>query len=817
VLPRAAARPAWLLLLALVLISLQPAQAAASAPSHAARPPAAVAGAAPVAANPGWNTFGLTKEVFGYATAGSLGDPTFGYTSWNFNLLATVAFFAIRVNNLGVLVADSDYTVWSSPTLTNLVSTAHAHGTKVVVTIRAGGADLCGALYGYQTTVLQIAKEVKAKGVDGVNIDYEGQLATCTNPNGGTNYTNQALVTQLAAALRAALPGYYLSIATYSGSAAGNDGFFNIPDLNQYVDSFFVMAYDMDYSNQGLAPLDTCTRFCMAPVSPLTNYYWNDTTSMNQYVAVTGASKVILGQPYYGRVSCVSSAVAHATATTTVQAATYIDAAAAISSTDVQPGTYAVHRDANDPTGADRWDTWYDNAYHCWREMYWSDVTTLSTRYDLVNQLNLRGVGFWTLNYGGGSAELWSSIQTHFVACSNVTLTPTPASPSLSSTTVQLTAAAAACVSPRYAFWMRPPNGAWSLVRPYSTNPSLTWSTAGLLPGDYHFSVWAQDTNSHGLFGSGGYTYDSYVAADYTLTVAPCTSLSATLSQPSAMVGETVTVTGAAAGCPQPSYEFWIQPPGGAWSVAQAYSTNANFVWKTAARGPGVYHLSIWARDSSSRGTGGTPPNTYDAFAGLPYTLTMPSCATLSATATPATSASVGTPVSVTAATSGCPNPVYRFWLLSPGGAWTSVQYSTSPTLNWSTTSRAAGTYRFSVWVRDGASPNAYDSFSAFDYTLTVQPCTANAASEVPASTTTSGTTVTVTGAATGCPNPQYEFWLRAPGSSWVLVQSYSGKATYTWVTAGLPTGSYRFSVWARDISSSSPYDTFDAFDYGLT
>src|SRR5260370_5139354 len=146
-------------------------------------------------------------------------------------------------------------------------------------------------------------QEVTRKGVDGVNIDYEGQIGQCQNIIDPTlNASNQTLLTNFARDMRAGLdaakPGYYLSIATYSGSASANDGFFNIPNLNQYVDSFFVMAYDMDAANQVYAPLN-CPSFCMAPVSPLANYYWNDTTSMTQYSSLVGPGKVILGQPYY--------------------------------------------------------------------------------------------------------------------------------------------------------------------------------------------------------------------------------------------------------------------------------------------------------------------------------------------------------------------------------------------------------------------------------------------------------------------------------------------------------------------------------------
>jgi len=77
---------------------------------------------------------------------------------------------------------------------------------------------------------------------------------------------------------------------------------------------------------------------------------------------------------------------------------------------------------------------------------------------------------------------------------------------------------------------------------------------------------------------------------------------------------------------------------------------------------------------------------------------------------------------------SGCSNPLYQFWILAPGSStWTIVQaYSTSATFNWNTTALAAGTYRFSVWVRDatssGISCNSLgcnDNFVGINYMLT--------------------------------------------------------------------------------------------------
>ena len=357
--------------------------------------------------------------------------PRPGTGSWNFDLLTTVAFFALKIQYNGTLVGDSNVDIWNSSVLTGLVNTAHAHGVKVVVTIVGPHvtADQCDALYNRATTISQIVNQVTLKGVDGVNIDYEGQLAMCNNNDPTLNQSNQSLITALArdfrAALDAARPGYYLSIDTYSGSAAGNDGYFNIPDLANYVDAFFIMAYDMDFSNFKRAG---CSRYCMNPVSPLSTYPYNDTTAVNQYAQVAGPGKTVLGLPYYGRVACVASPVLHAYPTRAFAAVTYLGATAVRRSPDVKPGTFKTHRDPNDPSGLERWDSWYDNKLKCWREMYWDDTTSLSTRYNLVNSSKIRGVGFWTLNYAGGAPGAWDMLSAYFKVWSagyDMSLAPT--------------------------------------------------------------------------------------------------------------------------------------------------------------------------------------------------------------------------------------------------------------------------------------------------------------------------------------------------------------------------------------------------------
>jgi spore germination protein YaaH len=360
----------------------------------------------------------VSREVFGFALGSSLSDPTIGYPTWNFNLLSTVAYFGLHVLWNGTFQNDAGLSVWNSSQLTNLVTTAHAHGTKVVVTIISSDFTgtypnaMCDALLHASTTVKNTVAEVKAKGVDGVNVDYEGLNQACNTPD--PSWARHAL-TSFVASLRAGLgTSYYVSIDTYASAAGDPRGFFDIPGLNASVDSFFVMAYDMEYSNYYHAPTN-CGRFCLGPTSPLTSYYYNDTDVMAQYSAAVTPAKVILGVPYYGRKACVANATTeYQHPIGAVTSDTYMDAAGEATDPGVRAGSYVIHRDAKDPVGKMRWDTWYSNTFACTRQLFWDDAVSLGYKYDLVNRDRLRGVGIWTLNYGGGAPELWSALANHF-------------------------------------------------------------------------------------------------------------------------------------------------------------------------------------------------------------------------------------------------------------------------------------------------------------------------------------------------------------------------------------------------------------------
>jgi spore germination protein YaaH len=363
------------------------------------------------------------REVFGFALGSSLSDPTVGYPTWDFSLLSTVAYFGLHVNSDGTFASDSGMTTWNSSALTGLVSTAHAHGTKVVLTIilqdfSAGTPHMCAGLSHGSTTITNTVAQMRAKGVDGVNVDYEGLNGACGTAD--SSWARHSF-TSFVGGLRAAMGAAYLSVDTYASSAVDPYGFFDVRGMAASADSFFVMAYDLEYSNYARSPV-SCRSFCLGPTSPLGSYYYNDASVAAQYTSAVPASKVILGVPYYGRKACVGAAVPNAYPTSGVVADTYLDASQESASNLVRPGSYTAHRDTHDGAGQERWDSWINTSLNCVRELYWDDTVSLGHKYALVNNDNLRGVGIWNLNYGGGAPELWALLNTYFECTVSITL-----------------------------------------------------------------------------------------------------------------------------------------------------------------------------------------------------------------------------------------------------------------------------------------------------------------------------------------------------------------------------------------------------------
>jgi hypothetical protein len=408
-------------------------------------------------------------------------------------------------------------------------------------------------------------------------------------------------------------------------------------------------------------------------------------------------------------------------------------------------------------------------------------------------------VHLWANQSGDSQStfEAFASSAVTLTGCATAGLSPGNSSVTVG-TVVMFTATSTGCPNPVYEFWVGYPNGTYVLGRAFSATATWSWDTTGLATGTYNIHVWANQQ------GAATNTFEANGASTITLTTAgACTSAGLSPASPSAPAGSVVALTATSSGCPNPLYEFWVGYPDGTWHLKQAFGASATFNWDTSGLAPGTYFVHVWANQS------GHSQSTFEAFASSTVTLT--GCAT--AGLSPAsTSVTVGTAVAFTATSTGCPNPVYEFWVGYPNGTYVLGRaFNATATWSWDTTGLATGTYNIHVWAnQQGAATNTWEANGASTVTLTTAGACATASLSPTNPSAAAGTTVALTASSTGCPNPLYEFWVGYPDGTWHLKQAFSASATFNWDTSGLAPGTYFVHVWANQSGHSQ--STFEAF-----
>src|SRR5207247_2105470 len=224
-------------------------------------------------------------------------------------------------------------------------------------------------------------------------------------------------------------------------------------------------------------------------------------------------------------------------------------------------------------------------------------------------------------------------------------------------------------------------------------------------------------------------------------------SLNASPASPGA-TGSTVTFSASSTGCPNPRYRFWVAPPGGAWSVVQAYGTSSTFNWSSTSSA-GTYRIEVDVRDASS-------PAAYDAVKSMTYVLA--GCTGAQLTTDKSSPQLTGTASITLTGAASCPGAAdYRFWIRSPGGSWSVVQgYSSNATYTWNTAALPAGTYSLEVDARNHGSASSYEAVG--NASFTIARCVVTGLGTDKASPQAAGTTVTFTASASCVGTPQYRF-----------------------------------------------------------
>jgi hypothetical protein len=322
-----------------------------------------------------------SHEIFGFAPYWNL--PT--ASSFDVADLSTLAYFSVDVNGDGTIDRSGPGWVgYQSQALADLVTRAHQAGDRVVLTatcFNQGSLDAITSNPAAATTLAQnLVQLVRAKNLDGVNIDFEGE-------GSGDQAGLDRLIATLSAAVHRADAHWQLTMDTYASAAGDSSGFYDIPQLAKSVDAFFVMAYDMNSRTQPSA------------TAPLAGGSFSDEEAVQQFTAVVPASKVILGVPYYGYDWPTAGPNLGDPATGGPSPWSYSQIAAS---------GHPVYWDSATQTP---WTSYQVGGQ--WHQTFFDNPTSLALKAELANFFHLRGLGVWALGMDGNDPNMIAALLGH--------------------------------------------------------------------------------------------------------------------------------------------------------------------------------------------------------------------------------------------------------------------------------------------------------------------------------------------------------------------------------------------------------------------
>jgi hypothetical protein len=309
-------------------------------------------------------------EVFGYAPYWSLPD----WQSFPYGDFSTVAYFSVNVNpNGSIQQSGTGWNGYNSEDFVNLINAAHQAGDRVVLTANDfSEASLYTLTHSPNAGVVlgtELLELVQTKGLDGVNLDLEG---TGSGDQAGLDH----VVSQVDFILHSANPHYQLTMATYASSAGDPSGFYDIPGLSQWVNAFFVMAYDVSQGPAGAQG---------------ENGGGDDAAYVDLYASEVGASKVILGVPLFGYDEPTSGQALGDKATGPAVPVTYAQAVAS------GPTYWNAATDT-------AWTSYQSNGQ--WHQVFFDNANSLEGKVRLAAKSGLLGVGVWALGMEGNDKSV---------------------------------------------------------------------------------------------------------------------------------------------------------------------------------------------------------------------------------------------------------------------------------------------------------------------------------------------------------------------------------------------------------------------------
>lgn len=329
------------------------------------------------------HTLDSSKQVFGW-------HPFWmgtAYKSYNFSLLSTIAYFSYELDP-----ATGGYKSIHDWKTTALIDSAKRYDCDVLLSVtnfgKANNAAFLANQKAQANFINILISLLKERDADGVNIDFE-QIP------GSSRAAFNNFIIDLSSSLRSARKDYKITLAI---PALDFDKVYDIPQLNQYIDTYVIMGYEFYGANSQVA----------GPVAPLNsgNTWWpyNLESAVNEYLTLgIPKPKLLLGLPYYGAEWETHDLRFPSKVKKFIRYPMFRDIRknhynSGCCEDEVSKSKFYVYRDNN-------------NNY---RQIWYEDSVSLGKKYDWVIENDLGGIGIWALGYDNGYTELWELIAKKF-------------------------------------------------------------------------------------------------------------------------------------------------------------------------------------------------------------------------------------------------------------------------------------------------------------------------------------------------------------------------------------------------------------------
>jgi spore germination protein YaaH len=305
--------------------------------------------------------------------------------------LSTLALFSVTNTKTGALdTKQLGYKRITGDIGAQLIREAKARGTKVQLVFSSLGTARNDRLFGsvpiQDVTIAAVAALAKSVGVDGVNVDVEQLRADLVAPYG-------AFVGRLRDALRTAIPGGSVSVATTSGLTGAAMA---LAAVQAGADRIFLMGYDYHTGTTEVG--------ASAPMARRDGAVQDLPWSLDLYAA-TGVpvERTILGLPLYGtrwRVEgpelgsprlgngAIWVPADNPKFLATPPAPPEVDPIEIVEHYAVAPTVSPVPGDSRATAG--------------WQAIYVDSPATLTPKLALADERGLAGAGFWAIGYERG-------------------------------------------------------------------------------------------------------------------------------------------------------------------------------------------------------------------------------------------------------------------------------------------------------------------------------------------------------------------------------------------------------------------------------